>query len=64
MNLQNIKAGEEFVQPHGFKVCMGTHYLGGYIGYDKTKGDWLKKRTYKWERDIRDIRKKFNKYPQ
>ena len=31
MNPNNIEAGGLFGQCSGFKVCMGAHYLGGYI---------------------------------
>ena len=43
---------------------MGTCYIGGYVGYDKSKGDWLKNRTDKWERDIRALSETAEKYPQ
>ena len=45
-------------------VCTGTCYLEGYIGDDVSKGDWLKKRTEKWERDIFSLRKTANKCSQ
>ena len=61
---QNLKAGELFGRRHGFKVCTGVLYLGGYIRDDVSKGDWLKKGTKKWERDIHVIRKMIDKYPQ
>ena len=43
--------------------CTSAHYLGGYIGDDKTKGDWLKKCIGNWDREICDLRKTANKYP-
>ena len=43
---------------------MGARYIGGYIGDDESKGDWLKNWTDKWERDIHAIRKTAEKYPQ
>ena len=36
---QNLESGEEFRQRHGFKVCAGARYKGGYIRDDKIKGD-------------------------
>ena len=43
---------------------MSACCIGGYIGDDKTKGDWFKERTEKWEIDICTLRKTANKYPQ
>ena len=43
---------------------MGASYLGGYIGYDESKVDWLKNRTDKWDRNIRVVTKTASKYPQ
>ena len=64
MHTKNLKAGELFVRCHGFKVCTGTRYLGGYIGDEKSKGDWIKKQTEKWERDICALIKTVDKYTQ
>ena len=49
VHLENLEAGELSGWCHGFKVCKGAHYLGGYIGDDVSKGDWLKKQTEKWD---------------
>ena len=43
---------------------MGARYLGGYIGDDKYKHDWLRERTLTWEKNINTIRKTAGKYPQ
>ena len=64
MHTQNLESGEEFRQRHGFKVCIGARYIGGYIGDKKPKGDWLKDLKEKWERDICALRKTANKCPQ
>ena len=37
----NLSAGNEFGLSRRFKVFMGLHYLGGFIGDDKSKCDWL-----------------------
>ena len=55
---QNLESIEKFRQRHGFKVCMSACYIGGYIGDEKTKGDWLKEHTEKWEGDICALRKR------
>ena len=61
---QNLEAGESFGWRHGFKVCTGSLYLGGYITDDVSKGDWLKNSTEKWERDICAISKMGDIYHQ
>ena len=44
--------------------CSQAHYLGGYIGDNKSKRDWLRERTLTWEKNINTIRKTAGKYPQ
>ena len=60
----NFKAGGLFGAHHGFTVCMGACYLSGYIRDYESKGNWLKNRTYKWERNILVITESLGKYPQ
>ena len=60
---ENLEAGELFGRCHGFKVCTGARYLGGYTEDDKSKGDWLKNGTEKWEREIFALSKRADKYP-
>ena len=55
---QNPESGEEFMQRHCFRVCTSACCIWGYIGYEKTKGDWLKERTKKREREICALRKR------
>ena len=43
---------------------MGARYLGGLIGDDKSKRDWLKDQTLEWEKKIRTITKMAGKYSQ
>ena len=45
-------------------MCTGACYLGGYIGDNKSKRDWLRERTMTWEKNINMIRKTAGKYPQ
>ena len=61
---ENLEAGKEFDTCHGFKVCKGTLYLGGYIGDDDSKSDWLRERTLTWEKNISTISENVEKYPQ
>ena len=51
----NIEAGKEFRERHGFRVCTGACYLGGYIGDNKYKHDWLRDRTLTWDNNINTI---------
>ena len=43
---------------------MGTRSLGGYIGNDESKNDWLRERTLTWEKNISTIIKTAGKYLQ
>ena len=47
-----------------FKVCMGTHYLGGYSGDDDSKRNCLRESTLRWENSVGTIRETAGKYPQ
>ena len=44
-------------------MCTGTHYLGGYIGDNESKRDWLKERTLTWKKNINTISKTMGQYP-
>ena len=59
----NIEAGKLFVARHVFKFFTGALYLGGYIGDDKSKREWLKNWKEKRERNIHVITKIEGKYP-
>ena len=60
----NIEAGKLFSLRHGFKVCTGALYLGGYIGDDESKRECLKERTKIYEWNIFTIRETAGKYPK
>ena len=60
----NPDSGKVFGVCHGFRVCMGVHYLGGYIGDDDSKSDWLRERTLTRKNNINTISEKAGKYPQ
>ena len=49
---------------HGFRVCTGARYLGGYIGDDESKRNWLRERTLTWEKNIKTTRKTVGKHPK
>ena len=61
---ENIEAGKVFGRRHGFRVCMGAHYLGGFIGDNESNQDWLRECTLTWEKNINTIRKTAVKYLQ
>ena len=42
---ENLEAGKLFGAHHGFRVCTGARYLGGYIGGNESKHDWSRERT-------------------
>ena len=54
---ENLKAGKEFGARHGFKMGKGARYIGGYIGDDESKSDWLRGCTLTWEKYISTISK-------
>ena len=60
----NIKSVKRFVLHHGFKVFTGMCYLGGFIGDDESKRDWIKVCTLIWEHNIYTISKMAGKYQQ
>ena len=60
----NLEAGKVFGRRHGFRVCTGACYLGGYIGDDKSKLDWLRGRKLMWKKNINMISEIMGKYPQ
>ena len=59
----NLTAGVKKLR-HGFKNLAGACYLGGLIGYDKYKREWLKDQILTWEINMRAINKTVGKYPQ
>ena len=61
---ENLKAGKNFRARHRFKVCAGAHYLGGYIGDNKSKRFCLRERTLVWEKKINMISATARKYRQ
>ena len=61
---ENPEAGKVFGARHGFKVCTGARYIGGYIREDGSKSDWLRECTLTWEKNINTISKTAGKYPQ
>ena len=42
---KNLEVGKVLRRYHGFRVYTGARYLGGYIGYNNSKRDWLRERT-------------------
>ena len=57
IRLDNLEARKLFGRRHGFKVCTGARYLGGYFGDDDSKRDCLRERTLTWENNISIISK-------
>ena len=52
MHPDNPTAGKESGLRHWFKFLTGARYLGGFIGDDESKCEWLKYWTSKWEKKI------------
>ena len=55
VNKYNIEAGKLICLYHGCKVCTGECYLDGYIRYDETKCDCMKKGTEARKQNIHTI---------
>ena len=64
MHLDNIYTRKLFGLHHGFKICTGARYLGGFIRDDNSKCDWLIDRTLNYKKNIISIIKMAEKYPQ
>ena len=64
VHLYNIAARKYFGLCHGFQVCMGTRYMGGFIGDDKSKRDWLNYQMSKWEKKIVRSLKRWGNIPR
>ena len=62
--MDNIDTGISFCTRHGFKICIGAHYLCGFIGDIDFKRKWLIGWKVVWEKDIGKISKSDVKYPQ
>ena len=60
----NIDPGKLSGARHGFRVCTGARYPGGYISDDESKRDWLGECTLTWEKNINTIRKTVGEYSQ
>ena len=61
---ENLETGKVFGARHRFRVCTGARYLGGYIGDDNSKRDWMRECTQTWEKNISTISKTADKYTQ
>ena len=61
---ENLETVKLFRACHGFRLCRGSRYLGGYIGHNKSKHDWMRERTLTWEKNISTISKTARKCPQ
>ena len=55
MHLNNIETEKQFGLRHGFDVCTVARYLGGFIGDDESKHDWLQDQKTTWENKIHTI---------
>ena len=64
MRWENLEVRNVFGARHGFRVCMGARYLGGFIGDNKSKRGWLRERTLTWEKNTKMISKTVGKYIQ
>ena len=64
VNLYNLEYGKQFGLSCGFNMCTGMCYLGGFIGGDESKRDWLKLCMPTWEWKSFKIHETAGKSPQ
>ena len=64
VHLGNLNSVKLFGVCHGFKVCTGMHYIGGFVEDNESKHGWLKDHTSTWDRIIFTFRKTAGEYPQ
>ena len=62
VHTENIEAIKVFSKCHGFKVCTGAFYLGGYISNDESNINWMRECMMTWDKNIGTIRKNSGKY--
>ena len=51
-NPSNSQAAADAFKDFGFKITSGARYLGGFIGTDESKADWIKKQVSDWKDGI------------
>jgi hypothetical protein len=61
----NLKAAQAAFPGFGFKVTMGSCYLGGFIGEDfALQEEWLSEKTKTWEEAVGDLASIAPNFPQ
>ena len=51
----NFEAAKLAFSDLGFKVTMGSRYLGGFIGEDSALREWIQEKTKFWEEAVADL---------
>ena len=64
MHPENLEAGTLFGMCHGFKVCTGACYLGGYIRDYKSKHNSLKECRAMWDTNVITVSETTEKFTQ
>jgi hypothetical protein len=49
---------------HNFRYCDGHRYLGGFIGSDEIRDEWVGNQVVKWVQGIHDLARVAGRYPQ
>ena len=57
------KARNKFEQ-FGFVLTTGARYLGGFVGMDENRDEWIDAKVNDWVHGIKELAKAAKKYPQ
>ena len=60
----NATKAKTFFREQGFKVRLGSRYLGGYLGNEATKSTWLEERIEDWVAAVKELARIAEKFPQ
>jgi hypothetical protein len=60
----NANKAKTFFRNQGFKVRLGSRYLGGYLGSATSQSSWLEEKVDDWVSAIKELSRIAEKYPQ
>lgn len=60
----NIEKAKEYFADLGFKIKTGSRYLGGFIGEETARAEWLQSEIDEWTNAVHLLAAAANKYPQ
>lgn len=54
----------EIFSDEGFKIRTGGRYLGGYIGEEDGKREWVKEKAEEWKKGVQMLSRAAKNFPQ